>query len=268
MRWDKNAIPMKNRCAYPMAILALGMIGFMTGCTVLHPRPTTVEMTPVTRQLVSGLSFRNAALETFKGTGTLRIGAPGGNLRTSRIAWIGEAPDKLRLSALSIGGLPMATVAADGVYVFMASHAPTKFYKSRASNPNLDQLIGFDLHARDIIQILMGRVPMREFDHAGTEKDPKAGGSVLTLFNRRGRVIEKIHVSEDDNTPTSAALFDASGNPAYRLYFSNFRETGGFSIPFSIGIDNNDSHLLLKIDRYVPQPDTTPSVFKLRASDM
>ena len=240
----------------------------MSGCTGLRPAPTPGETTPDTQRLLSRLTLKNSGVSSFKGMGSVRLSTKDGSRRSARVAWIGEAPDKLRLSVLNIGGLPTTTMAADGRYFFMASHTPKKFFKTRSANPSLEKLIGIQLKTRDIIQILRGRVPIREFDHARTQTDPQASDVILILSSRWGRVLEKIYLSKDGENADAVEIFDSSGALVYSLKLSNLREIDGIRVPFRIEIASNDDHLLLQIHKYWPNAAAGPSAFVLDESEM
>lgn len=250
-----------------LLLLAAGMM-LISGCAALKPAPKPPEITAETRALMDRLSLRNAELETFKGMGTVRFNPNTRNRRTARVAWIGKAPDKLRFSILSIGGMPTTTMAADGEYFFMASHAPKDFHKSRSANPSLKKMIGMDLTAREVIQLLRGQVPIRPHEAASIAADPKTGARTLILFGRRGRVLQKVHFEPDNETPARVETFDPAGKIAYTLKFSNVLDVGGFAVPFQIDIASGDGRLLLNIERYWTQTEAPPSAFMLVESEM
>ncbi|AQV01187.1 MULTISPECIES: DUF4292 domain-containing protein [Desulfococcus] len=249
-------------------LITAAVMLLLGGCAGLGPAPKPTETTPYTRNMISRLSLQNAALTTFKGTGTVRLVSRDGEQRNARVAWIGEAPDKLRLSVLNIGGLPMTTMAADGKNFFMASHTPKKFFKTRASNPNLDKLIGIRLNVEEIIEFLRGRVPIRQFDHAAAETDAATDEIRLTLSGPRGRILEKIVLSEDTGSITSVEMYDARENWMYTADFSDHREMNGYKVPFQIDILSRGDRLRLRIQRYWRQASTEPSTFMLLESEM
>ncbi|WP_373501114.1 DUF4292 domain-containing protein [Desulfococcus sp.] len=255
---------MKHR----ISILLASALMLLSGCAVQRDTLPAPEMAADTRALMDCLTLRNAELETFKGMGTVRFNPKTRNRRTARVAWIGKAPDKLRLSILNIGGMPTTTMAADGDYFFMASHAPKNFYKTRSQNPSLKKLIGMELKAREVIQILRGQVPLREFDQARAATDPRTGARTLILSSRRGRVLEKVYFESDNETPAVVEMFDPSGRIGYTLKFSNVRDVGGFSVPFRIDITGGEDRLLLKIERYWARAEAPPSTFMLVESEM
>lgn len=259
---------MRRPVAHLAAALAATAALALGGCGSLKHAARPAEITPDAAQLLSRLSLQNDALTTFKGTGTVRLNTGEGSRRTARVAWIGEAPDKLRLAVLNIGGLPATTMAADGNYFFMATQAPRKFYKTRTSDPSLDRLIGIHLKTREIIQILRGRVPMREFHRAEAAVDVRTGDMVLTLSDGRGRMLERIRFSGELPPPKSVEMFDASGTRVYSVQFSDHRELEGFNLPFQIDIASRDDRLALRIHRYWPHAATPPSTFVLTESEM
>jgi len=249
-------------------VLIVALVLVLGGCAGLGRGPKPAEMTPNTRQMISRLTLQNAALTSFKGTGTVRLIPKTGKRKSARVAWIGEAPDKLRLSVLNIGGLPITTMAADGVNFSMVSHAPKKFFKTRASNPNLDKLIGIDLKVREIIEFLRGRVPIRKFDHAIAEADATTGEICLTLSGSRGRILERIRISADAERITAVEMYDSAENWMYTANFSDHREMNGYRVPFQIDIASRGDRLRLSTQRYWSHALSGPSTFMLLESEM
>lgn len=250
-----------------LLFLAAGMT-LICGCAFLRDAPKAPEIDTETRTLMDRLTLRNAELETFKGMGTVRFNPRTPNRRTARVAWIGKGPDKLRFSILSIGGMPTTTMAADGEYFFMASHAPKDFHKSRSANPSLKKLIGLDLTAREVIQFLKGQVPLRKYEMASTAAAPRTGARILILSDRRGRALQKVHFGPDNETPAKVEMFDASGRIVYTLQFSNIIDIGGFAVPFQIDIADREDRMLLEVERYWTQTEAPPSAFMLIESEM
>jgi len=259
---------MEKRVGHLKTIIIAASVILMSGCGILKQPFTPVEMTPETRQLLSRLTHENAALATFKGIGTIHVSTREGSRWAARVAWIGEAPDKLRLSVLNVGGLPTATMAADGHTFFLASQGSKKIFKTRESNPSLHRMIGIRLKTREAIQILGGRVPVRDSDDATLETDARTGEAVLTLSNRWGRVLEKIYFSDDRETVTSIEMFDSSGELLYASDFSNLQVVDGFKMPFNIEITDKSDRLLLQVQKYWPQAIVEPSTFILGESEM
>jgi hypothetical protein len=241
----------------------------LAGCSILKPAPPP-DTPDDARRLIASITRQNNELDRFKGMGTAYMSRRDGGRQTARVAWIADTPDKLRLSVLDIAGLPLATMAADGEHFFMAAHAPKKkYFKTRAANPSLKKMIDVDVRAREIIAVLGGRVPMREWDHARVEADAGTGDPVLVLNSRRGRVVERIHLSGDLKTVRSVEMFDASGRRMYTWTFSRLQELeGGFSVPFDIDISDGEAHLRLKIRRFWPDAAAAPSTFSLSESEI
>lgn len=248
-------------------LLVAGMM-LICSCATLRTTPQTTEINAETRMLMERLTLRNVELKTFKGMGTVRFNPKTRHRRTARVAWIGKAPDKLRFSILSIGGMPTTTMAADGEYFFMASHAPKDFHKARSANPSLKKMIGMDLTAREVIQFLSGQVPLRQYEAASTVTIPKTGAKILILSGRRGRVLQKVYFKPDNETPAMVEMFDSSGKAAYTLKLSNVIDVGGFALPFQIDIADGEDRLLLNIERYWTQTEAPPSAFILVESEM
>ena len=81
-------------------LLCLLLVISLSGCTAFHngrvkPVPGAEYLSEQrARTTIERLSSLNAGIETFKGSGKLKVSADG-KRRSARIVWAGMAPDKL-----------------------------------------------------------------------------------------------------------------------------------------------------------------------------
>ncbi len=119
------------------------------------------ESPEVTRILLN-LSQVNTDLLTFKGTGKLKLWKKD-SVQVVRTAWTGARPDKIRIVIQGITGFPVASMAADGNWFYLLSYSQDSFYKAQVQNPDLEKLVSIPVTAGDIINLISGVVPIRQY---------------------------------------------------------------------------------------------------------
>ena len=215
-----------------------------------------------TQNLLSVFQNKNNNLKTFKGIGKIKLWNK--NLsHTVRVAWLGEEPEKLRIGIMSIAGQPAASVASNGQFLYFVSHVLHQFYKKEEKDPNLREILSLPVKFRDIIAILRGCIPVREFNSLSMEKNMSGNGYVLILKKRWGNIVEKIFTDESRTRIFKIELFDTE-ELSYRVEFDNFQDIKGFQIPFDLKFSNNAGEgFQFYIERYWSNIGIAPSKFVL-----
>ncbi len=212
--------------------------------------------------ILSGIQNKNNNLKTFKGIGKIRIWNK--NLsHTVRVAWLGEEPEKLRIEIMSIAGQPAASIAGNGQSLYFVSHIQQQFYKKEEKDPSLREILYLPVNFRDIISILRGCIPIREFHSFSLEKNKSGDGYVLILKRRWGNIPEKIFTDESRTRICKIEIFDVEGL-SYRVEFDNFQDVKGFQIPFDMKFSNDAGEgFQFYIERYWSNIGIAPSKFVL-----
>ncbi|MDM8538564.1 hypothetical protein QUF70_17550, partial [Desulfobacterales bacterium HSG17] len=112
----------------------------MTSCTGMTGHEKNPPVSYEASVLLSDLKNRNNTLKTFKGTGKI-VFRDKYNVQISRAAWMGDRNGKLRISLLNLSGQPAASFSSDGEYFYAVSHSDMRFYKKKASDPGLKQIM-------------------------------------------------------------------------------------------------------------------------------
>ncbi|MEW6672650.1 MAG: hypothetical protein AB1427_13170 [Thermodesulfobacteriota bacterium] len=216
------------------------------------------------RETAAVLGARNRNLSSFKGIGRFKLWQEKGRVLSSRAAWAGAYPDKLRIAVMNTAGQPMASLSTDGQYLYMVSHSDGEFYKKSSANPTLQRLISIPISAQDIISILTFRLPVREYDTAELTGDAAGGGYILTLAKNWRGVTEKIHLGTDKRTVQKVELFDFSDNLLYQTIFRGKQNLNGFELPETILISDTEGNgFELDIEKYWTDVSLAPSIFVL-----
>ena len=263
-------------------------IFFISACTSLSHRiseePKEFHSSSEAKAIISTLRSQNHTLKTTKGVGKITFLE---KETSARIAWIVSTPDKIRITLSSVSGHPMISAASDGQWFYLFSHATGDFYKKRPTNFNMKRFFSISIKSEDIVNILLGRIPVAEYDSVGLmedrsikgrpvnnsksvevsslNKDIKGNknGSVLLLKNKWGNVREKIYLN-DRLDAHKIEMFDSTGALMYRLELIRMQEIKSYRVPYRLKVSNdNGMGFQLDLDRYWTEAAVSPSVFTL-----
>ena len=263
-------------------------IFFISACTSLSHRiseePKEFHSSSEAKAIISTLRSQNHTLKTTKGVGKITFLE---KETSARIAWIVSTPDKIRITLSSVSGHPMISAASDGQWFYLFSHATGDFYKKRPTNFNMKRFFSISIKSEDIVNILLGRIPVAEYDSVGLmedrsikgrpvnnsksvevsslNKDIKGNknGLVLLLKNKWGNVREKIYLN-DRLDAHKIEMFDSTGALMYRLELIRMQEIKSYRVPYRLKVSNdNGMGFQLDLDRYWTEAAVSPSVFTL-----
>ncbi len=263
-------------------------IFFISGCTGLSHRISEeskeFHSSSEAKEIISILVSQNHTLKTIKGVGKITFLE---KEITTRIAWVASTPDKIRITLSSVSGHPMISAATDGQWFYLFSHATGDFYKKRPTNFNMKRFFSISIKSEDIVNILLGRIPVVEYDSVGLMEDRSIKGlsaknsksvevsslnkdikgnknsSVLLLKNKWGNVREKIYLN-DRQDAHKIEMFDSTGALVYRLELIRMQEIKSYRVPYRLKVSNDDGMgFQLDLDRYWVDAAVSPSVFTL-----
>ncbi|MDF1591354.1 MAG: DUF4292 domain-containing protein [Desulfobacterales bacterium] len=238
----------------------------LTACAGVDHKPVDAKKAAElaeARELVAALGAKNHTLWTFKGTGRFKVWQEGRVLST-RAAWVGTFPDKLRIAVMNPAGQPMVSLSTDGQYLYLISHADGEFYKKPSNNPTLQRLVSIPISANDIISILTARLPIREHHTAELTADESGRGYILTLSKKWRGVTEKIYLDTDKRSVLQIEIYGASDQLSYRTVFQGKQHVNEFELPAKIMVsDTEGNRFELEIDKYWTDVPLLPSIFVL-----
>lgn len=253
-----------------MAII--GVLLLIAGCsslgTSVSPRPedSLESAARAEAQLVIlNLSEQNRRLKNFKGIGKIRVRQNQTTRIDERIAWIASESTKINIVVL-VSGHPAIKMASDGkwFYYYEAREEKPIYKKVPASDSNLKKLTSIPIKTSDIIDLLAGRVPLREHHAALLERPDSGEGYVLVLKRRWWGVTEKIFLDETRSRVQYAEFYNRSGSLIYLARFDKMQTIGGYQVPAALRITNgNGIDLQLWVNRYWTDVDISASMFVL-----
>jgi len=263
-------------------------IFFISACTSLSHRISEeskeFRSPSEAKAIISILKSQNHKLKTIKGVGRITFLE---KEMTTRIAWVASTPDKIRITLSSVSGHPMISAASDGQWFYFVSHASGDFYKKCPTNFNMKRFFSISIKSEDLVNILLGRIPVVEYDSTDLMEDRSLKGrsgkdfesvevsslnkdiignknsSVLLLKNKWGNVIEKIYLN-DRQDAHKIEMFDSTGALVYRVELIKMQEIKSYRVPYRLKVLNDDgAGFQLDLDRYWADASVSPSVFTL-----
>jgi hypothetical protein len=262
--------------AWPVLFLSLGLLIYCSGCSSISTKISRgAEEAPETgasveaQTLLAELNRQNASLNSFKGLGKIELWQNGRRKFDERVAWIGAERNKLSI-VLMISGYPAVRMTSDGewFYYYEVGEGKPIYRKIPASEASLKHIISIPIQAGDVVELLAGRVPLREHDRVTLQKQETEPGYVLTLKKQWWGVVEKIYLDDHKARVNSIEYYSRMGSLVYRVRFEKMQSINGYQVPALLSVSNGvDSDFQLVVDRYYTDVPVTASMFVLDPPD-
>lgn len=242
---------------------------FFSSCGIRyspHPNDNIKFIDPTTSphaaELLNQIEAVNPLLHGFKGVGHIRI-SNGENDISLRLAFIGtSSQDMLRFSVLDMLGRPVETVSYNGKHIYLLSHTGDhKFITGKGNQKTLEKIIHIPISPSAIIQLLSGRVPIRDHDNSFIQKSGNDSNCIV-LFSKK-KIVEKIYMDKT-NQVTSFIVFNRAGKRSYNVMLTEHQTFAACDIPRRLTIsDGSGNNVSIHIDKYWVNPAYSPDIFKL-----
>ncbi|MFO7962416.1 MAG: DUF4292 domain-containing protein [Desulfobacterales bacterium] len=214
------------------------------------------------RRAIQFLEDKNAGLESVKGIGNIDIYAENQVIH-GRLAWIGDAAARLRVTLIGIEGRPVMSIAVDENRFYAYSHPDRRFYTAGKSDRRLASILSIELPYDALAAFLMGRVPVPPYRFARFGEDPF--GHVLSLVVETSHDIFRIFFNGDKTRLRGMEYYGSNGELIYRAVFSGHEAVDAFVLFSSISVtDGRAAALTLDVDQAWVNVPIDPSVFTLR----
>lgn len=253
--------PGTTSSSLPVLLFLLMLLLMMSGCAFFSP-PVPLPPDPVAEAIIRDLQETNAHLFQFKGIGQIRIFLPEEPVQVFRVAIAGQMTDHLRIDLLSPVGGSAATFSSNGRHVFLIRQTPpVEYHKKKARSGLLRRLTGIDIEVSDLLELIVGRIPVAPECTAHMAADGISSGEAVELVDKKGRVRQRIVVAADGK-PVEAVWFDTGQKPVYTVHRLGEKNVSGFVFPQRIELFTPDEHrLVVSLDRYFPDAPMDVDLF-------
>ena len=218
--------------------------------------------------LAQQINNLNKEIKTSKGLGWLKINKE--NIETVfKIAWITEPPAKIRITLLS-DGLPVESIVSNKDSLTLFSHTGKHDLKTYSvKNPSLEDILSIPIHLEDIINLLTGQIPIKNYQYAFFDNNSdnqnydKKVCKTIILKNSSDRGIQKIFL-DADNQIIKYMITDWKIEPVYTIFFLDPVKIDSVTIFSKLLIqDNLDRKVLLEISKFHQNLPVKESYFNL-----
>lgn len=238
-------------------------IFLVQGCTYLISG-SIQETREEAYEVLAKINNINAQLLYFKGLGSVRL-TRNGHLQTARAAWAGSMPHQLRMEIKAVSGQPLIGIANDGQYFYVALYPENKFFKKPSDSDILKRFLSLPIKSDMLLELLAGRIPIMPYDIAILEPGDDDKYQVLLLKKRWHGLVEKIYFEKQHFKIIKIEIYKDSFEPACKIELQAVQKIKQYNIPHRLIIDNlSGDSLHLKIDRYWPDVEINPLIFKLK----
>ncbi len=253
---------MIDKLLWRKTFLILIILVSLTGCNTLRPDPNPVLDNKALKYTIQAKSYNRHILAS-KGMGWI-------NLKTSnktdrfKIAWAAVFPNKIRITFLLFGH-PVETIIATGQKVMFISHKGEHSpHTVNSKNIDLENYIKIPVKLSDIIMMLLGRFPIKEFDDVYFSPKDSSHSTIALWKDWKGigqylTVDEQGQLTGIQNTNFKDQLLYDMNIIDYKTYSEN-------SIAAEVHIiDAQNRTMMLKITSFKVNPAIKDSVFRLTA---
>ena len=213
-----------------VAVLALG------GCASLRVGPEEPRSAPTTAvsadRLLAGIDQRSAAVQTFRALAQMHYVGSSDTLAVKEVVAV-ERPNRLRIEMMSAFGVALQ-IASDGSRLCAYHRGDRTFYRGRATAENLSRFTRLDLELADVVDLLIGLPPHREW--RGTPSiafdRPQGNWRVETALGDGGSLT--VWFDPDSLLPVRATETSSTGAVRYTAKYGNYGTVSGVAMPAAV----------------------------------
>ena len=223
--------------------------------------PVDAPMDAAAEQLVAHLKITNTDLQRFKCVGKMVLAGPDQPSRSLRAAVAGQLDDQLRIDMFAPFGGAAGTFASDGRNLFLVMHPSREYYKKRFGSGSLHRLIQIDVTVGDLLELMVGRIPMDNDRSSRLVSDPAGFSDRLELVDRSGRVRQRI-ILDESMRPQRSEWFDHRRRRTHTLTIEGHQMTKGFRLPQLIELTGpNGARVTVALENYEPNAELQERLF-------
>jgi len=179
-----------------------------------------------------------------------------------KIAWGVVFPNKIRMTLL-VSANPVETIIATGEKITFISHTGRHSRNTyHSKDPDMEKYIHVPIKMSEMILILLGRFPVKDFDDAWFSPGDTSLSTTVLKQKWRGAK-QYIHFNDKKNIDR-LLLEDYTGQLIYKAVIKAYKKFGSDNIPAKLEIqDINNRKLTLEITNFIANPTIKESLFQL-----
>jgi len=244
----------------PAFLVFAALTVFMSGCMPLRPE-TDPQMDQKALSLSNEVRSFNRHITASKGKGWAKLESQGKADRY-RMAWAAVQPDKIRITFL-MSGNPVETVVSTGEKISFLSHTGKHDpYTSESNTPDMEDYLGVPIKMSELIAILLGHIPLKNFNDAYFSPLDSSLETVITREKEKnGLQFLNFNDNRKINRIQSKDNFETL---LFEILVLAYVPHGSDDIPAKLQIRDKENRILtLEITDFEPNPPIKDAVFEL-----
>jgi hypothetical protein len=211
--------------------LVLVLVGLSACAAQSGSKPIAVPQ-PEARaaSLPSSLVQRDSLLTSLQTPAIMEYSGPAGHIK-AREQVTARRPASLRIEAMSPLGVAMI-VAADADHIAVFNPSNNTLMRGTATAITLARFTQIPMPPEQAVRLLLGLAPDNSILSVGPSAERFENGLRILSYAARGEASYEIGFSDDQLALVRQR--DSSGNAAYEVHYSAYRDVGAMKFPFEI----------------------------------
>jgi outer membrane lipoprotein-sorting protein len=214
----------------PVVLLALA------GCASLRAKPTIPKAAPLTapapEALLAAIDDRSAAVHTFRALAQMHYAGESDRIAVKEVVAV-ERPNRLRIEMMSAFGVALQ-IASDGERLCAYHRGDRTFYRGRATAANLSRFTRLDLELDDVVDLLIGLPPHREWHGRPSMRFERPEGNWRVETSLRDGGLLTLWFDPDSLLPVRAREATSTGAVRYTASYGQYDTVSGVIMPSSV----------------------------------
>ena len=205
-------------------------------CTHLkRPTPQSVYQVCSPQQILQEFEEEERIITGLKGIAKIKVESPKEKFSVKEIV-ITKRPQCLRLETLNPLGQPLFFIVTDGKELSLFSPSENKFYRGIASRKNVSLFFHVNLGLEETVSIILGKVPLIEYDAEHVECQREADFYVLKLSTKDKKLTQILKVNLSDQKVVESETYKQGEGLILTAQYKRYEKIGGISFPREITV--------------------------------
>jgi outer membrane lipoprotein-sorting protein len=216
----------------PSGLAAVVMLA-LAGCASLRGQSAIPKSAPTSapapEALLAAIDDRSAAVRTFRALAQMHYAGQSDKIAVKEVVAV-ERPNRLRIEMMSAFGVALQ-IASDGARLCAYHRGDRTFYRGRATAANLSRFTRLDLELDDVVDLLIGFPPRREWLGKPSMTFERPDGTWRVEASLRDGGMLTVWFDPDSLLPLRAREATSAGAVRYTASYGQYDTISGVVMP-------------------------------------
>ncbi len=201
---------------------------------------------------------------SLKGIAKIKVESPDGKFSVKELV-IAKRPGCLWFETLSPFGRSEFFAVTDGKELFLFSPSENKFYHGMVSPENLSVFIPLNLRLEEIVSIMLGSIPLIDYNAEQLECKTEGDFYVLQLFTRDESFKQVLKVSLSTQKVAESKTYEKGDGLVLYTQYKRYDEIGKTLFPREINVSmpQDKTKVVIKYQKIEFLSEIDPDEFRL-----